>query len=92
MPKKMKNRYFIVNFTGITKEDTSRNGRMEYRTENGKFVNEITLIKVIEKGFNLDYVFISSITEIKESDFNDFTEGRENPPELQTGQDDGDFL
>lgn len=77
-----KSRYFVVMFSGLTDDNVFRNGKIDYRTNNGKYPSEVDLIMVIEKGFGLHQVFIKPPHEFTEADWKDFTEGRQEPPSI----------
>lgn len=71
-----KSRYFMIHFSGLTEDNKLRNGKLEHRMDNGRYINEINIMKHISAMFGLENVFIKHVTEIAESDFMDWTEGR----------------
>lgn len=70
-------RYFMVTFSGLAESGDLRSGKIEYRTHDNKFVNEKKAIQIITKSFSLEQVFIKQVTEMQESDFNDWIEDRD---------------
>lgn len=89
-----KNRYFMITFSGLSEDNTLRTGKIEYRTNDGRHANELVVLKLITKQFNLTQVFIKSVAEMQEKDFMDWIAGRDdNPPQLpELSDDDGGFL
>jgi hypothetical protein len=75
-----KKRYFMITFSGLSKDNNLRTGKIEYSTNDGKHANEIIAIAVIEKQFDLSQVFVKGIWEMEEQDFMDWIEGREDNP------------
>jgi hypothetical protein len=89
----MKKRYFMIMFSGLSSDSTLRTGKIEYRTTDGKHVNEKIILDKIEKQFGLSLVFVKGVVEMQEQDFMDWIAGRdEQPPELPPHVDDGGFL
>ena len=88
----MKDRYFIILFSGINEDNIFRNGKLEYATHDGTYPSEQVLIQMVQKAFGLHTVFIKPPHEMAEQDFKDFTAGRNMPPELGEGNNDESFL
>lgn len=71
-----KNRYFWVFFSGTSASGEEKDGRYEVYVTNGTFVNELGLIEMISKYFNVTSVYIKDVRELNEEDFNTFAAGR----------------
>ena len=75
-----KKRYFMITFSGLSKDNNLRTGKIEYSTNDGKHANEIIAISLIETKFDLSQVFVKGVWEMPEQDFIEWVEGREENP------------
>ena len=71
----MSDRYFIVWFSGMGEGDILRTGKIEYRTIDGKYANEKSIIEKAEESFGLEQIFVKDIQELSESEYKDWIEG-----------------
>lgn len=75
-------RWFLVTFSGLDPSNELRTGKLECKTTTGKHISEKFVQDLIIKDFGLHMVFVTSVQEMTEADFNDFTEGNQTPPDL----------
>lgn len=89
-----KKRYFIVVFSGLSEDNTLRTGKIEYSTNDGRYINELIILNLIAKQFGLSQVFVKGVLEVTEKDYMDWINGRDDvPPQLpEHADDDGGFL
>lgn len=73
-------RYFLVSFSGLDPTNELRTGKLECKTSTGKFISEKFVQDLISRDFGLKSVFATSVQELSEADFNDFTEGNTGTP------------
>ena len=74
-------RFFVIMFTGLTKEKELQKGKMHMFTD-GSYVNEAFIHKTIAKDFDLMSPFITNVIEMDIEDFADFTASEEDYKEV----------